>query len=213
MKYYLLFIIYICIVGSVQSQGNNMSISKISTELNKREIIHSFISWQLASIHGNNRTELLVEAVEYRALNNNIVLKGIRITLLPDNTTTLLNSKLVTYIDDNNYAEIMVVINQMLIDYKKLEANNMHGGMSYASLYGVKFGFNYTSKIERGYISIVDSNMETSFEYSNIESFLNNMLLYFNTASKELYLPENIEKIKKVKKSKQKIKDVVIDDI
>ena len=198
------------IATNAQNKIENYTVSKISTELNKKQITHSINSWQIASIEGDNKVELLIEAIKYSALNSTVNLKGLKISLLSENDA---NKTAIIYIDDNNYSEIMVVVNQMLTDFKKKRTNGTHGSMVYTTLNGIKFGYNYTENTEVSYLSLENNQSETSCEFKEIDTFLNNFLNFINIASKDLYLPENAEKIKKVKKSNNELKDVIIDDI
>lgn len=200
----------IILITKAQNKSGSYTISKISTELNKKQITHSMESWQIIATEGDNKTELIIEAVRYSALNNTNSLKGIKITLVPNSDAI---KKSVCYIDENYYSEIMVVINQMLTEYKNKVLNKTHGSMVYTTLNGIKFGFNYSESIEVSYLSILHNESEISCEFSSIDNFLNNFLNYINIASKDLYLPENVEKSKKVKKSNQEAKDIIIDDI
>lgn len=212
MKNIILFIIAISIIIPIKAQNKSgiTAISKISAELNKKQITHSIDSWQIESIKGDNKVEFLIEAVTYSALNSTNSLNGIRITLLQYIDKA---NKYTIYIDDIHYSEIMVVINQMLTDYKKKVLNNRHGSMAYTTLNGIKFGFNYTEQKDEAYLSILHNQSEITCEFSSIDTFLNQFLNNINIASKHLYLPENAEKIKNVKKSNQEVKDVIINDI
>lgn len=213
-----IFLVSLCFSGSAQNFYGTAPVSKISMELNKQQVSHSFDIWQLNDSKGENKMSLVVEAVKYSAVNNPETLKGVKIQLLPENTITentiaTSQKQFDAFIDDTEYSELMVVLKQMIIEFKKKEKAKQRNGMNYCTKSGVKLGFINTEKKEAAYISLQYSHAEIRCEFSNIEKFLTEFREYIDIAAKELYLPENAEKLKKAKKSSQETKDVIIDDI
>jgi len=193
-------------------------VSKISTELNKKQVTHSLEVWQLESEKGDNSIKLILEAVKYSALNSSDELKGIRVILHPtgstiENETSKSLKEFIAFIDQSEYSDVMVVIKQMITNFAKKEESDKRGSTSYTTQTGIKFGFDYTKNKEAAFISLVYSQAEISCEFSDIDEFLNNFRGFINIAAKDLYLPENAEKLKKAKKSNQEAKDIIIDDI
>ena len=211
MKNIILITIFIVNISIVNAQDSTLfQTSKISTELNKKQITHSIDSWQIASIKGTNNTTLTIDAIKYKNLNNNIILEGVRLSF---NTK---NNIFYIYVDQDDYSEIMVVINQMQTEYKSRKKEHKYGNMSYKTLTNIEFGFNYTIKNSNGYISIKLPHNKNDIIYisKDIDSFLNNFLSYINIASKKLYMPENIRKSIKVKNKKNINTNIInIDDI
>jgi hypothetical protein len=220
MKLLTLFIIALGLffTANAQSYYGSGPVSKLSTELNKPQISHSFDIWQLNDSKGDNKMSLVIEAVKYSAVNNPETLKGIKIQLLPENSITentiaASQKQFEAFIDESEYSELMVVLKQMILEFKKKEKAQLYNGMTYSTKSGVKLGFIYTEKEKMAYISLQYSQAEIRCEFSHIEKFLTDFRSYIDIAAKDLYLPENTEKLKKAKKSSQEAKDVIIDDI
>ena len=215
---FILLALSLAVSSVAQNQNGTVFESKIATELKKIQTIHTLESWQLTALKGINKMELLLEAVDYRAENSTTNLKGIKVKLIPESLTSISDvtkSMLLFegFIDNSEYAEVMVVLNKMSADFKKRNPVKKRGSMDYTTKGGIKFGFIYTESKEVGLISILYSDVEISVEFSTIEKFLNDLRTYIDIASKDLYLPENAEKLKNAKKSNQEVKDVIIDDI
>ncbi len=212
------FVIGMLISAQAQVNFGTPPASKISTELNNKKVTHSIDIWELDSKKGNNKMEIVIEAAKYSALNSTDILKGVKITIIPDNSISeneiaKSSKRFEAYIDEDEYSDILVVLNQMINNYKNKEKNKTKGNMVYTTAGGIRIGFNYTENKKVGYLSIMYSESEISCEFSDIKDFLSELRNNIDMASKDLYLPENTNKLKKVKKSDQKAKDVIIDDI
>ena len=101
----------------------------------------------------------------------------------------------------------------MLTEFKKLENDDLKATMSYITKGGVEFGFVNNDQKEVGFLAVILENAKISCEYYDIDDFLTELRDHIDIASKDLYLPENAEKLKKAKKGSQEVKDVIIDDI
>ncbi|MDA3894104.1 MAG: hypothetical protein PF517_20790 [Salinivirgaceae bacterium] len=220
MKKLAFFVITLGLSLSSQAQIDFGSApkSKILTELDKKQTTHSVESWELESTKGINKVNLVIEAVKYTSQDGSNEQKGIKMILIPeyintDNELALSSKELVSYIDNSEYPEIIVVLNTMLNDYRKKEDNNSHGSMTYITEGNIKIGFVQTEQKEIAYLSILYSKAEVICEFSDIDDFLSELKNYIDVASKELYLPENVEKLRKAKKSNHEAKDVIINDI
>lgn len=219
-KIHLVFGILFLSVSGLFSQTfyGTPPTSKISTALNRAQVTHKLNIWQLDEVKSDNKFVVYFDAIEYTSLNSQEVLKGIKITLKADNgdvdNNVAKSAKLFeAYIDQQDYADVLVVVNQLLTDLSKREKTESKGACSYITKGNVKLGFNYTQVNELAYISFLYSQAEIMAEFSNIEKFFTQFRSYIEIASKELYLPQNSEKLKNVKKSNQEAKDVIIDDI
>jgi len=219
-KFFLITILIFCfsLLGIAQNNRNNLPISKISKELNKKQITHLINSWNIVSLKGDNNILLNIDAVKYSPLKINSFIEGIRVTLMVEGNMAekeiAKSSKFfVAYVDKEEYTDIKVVLSQMLSLFKTNKLKAQYCSMQYITKNNIKFGFDYTTNFSNGFISILYSSKEISFEMSNIEKFLDKMYSSFDIVSKKLYLPENITKTKKVKKSDSKIEDVNIDDL
>jgi len=220
MKIILILTILFNITFNCLSQENygDAPTSKILEELNKTQTIHIINSWQLESNKSDNKMDCTLEAIKYKALNKHIELKGIKVTFntnagIAEESAAKSSKQFIGYIDQDEYSETMVVLNQMLQEFQKRTASEKRGEMSYITKGGIKFGFIYTEENEIGYLSILYSNAEFCCEFSDIDKFLLNFRKQIDIAQKDLYLPQNAEKLKKAKKSNIKAKDVLIDDI
>jgi len=215
----LLFLVFgLALTSNSQSQNAAPFASKIATELNKNQTLHTLDSWLLDEVKGVNKMQLVLEAVKYNNSKSTVVLKGLKLELIPEavvgeSATKLSSKQLVAFIDDTEYSEVMVIINQMITDFTKAELSKKQGIMTYTTKSGVKFGFIFKDKKEVGFISILSSDAEIACEFANIEKFLTEFRNYIDICAKDLYLPENAEKLKKAKKSNQEAKDVNVEDI
>jgi hypothetical protein len=77
---------------------------------------------------------------------------------------------------------------------------------------GIKIGTITILKDSR-YISISAGQIEVRNESTSPDDFFATLKQQFDIASKELYLPENAEKLKKAKKGSGEAKDVNINDL
>lgn len=215
---FILLALVIAVSSKAQNHSNTVFESKIARELTSVQTIHNIESWQLIAIKGINKVELVLEAIEYSSATNSEILKGIEVKLIPE---SLASSSDVTksmklfeaFIDQAEYAEVMVVINKMSADFKKRSSIKKRGSQLYTTKGGIKFGYIYSDRKEVGLISILFNDSEIYAEFSNIDKFFIDLRTNIDIASKELYLPENAEKLKNAKKSNQEVKDVIIDDI
>ncbi len=193
-------------------------MSKIATELSKKQVASSIEIWPLESTSGTNHVEIQIEAIKYSALTGIDELKGISFRIIPNNTGSL-NDFIKTSVqfegilDQSEYPEVMVVLKQMVEDFRKKDNAKKYGSMSYITKSGLKFGYFYNDKKEYAYVSLLYSEAEITCEFSSIDKSLTDIRNQIDIASKDLYLPENAEKLKKAKKSNQEAKDVNIDDI
>ncbi|HAM99617.1 MAG TPA: hypothetical protein DCQ26_13495 [Marinilabiliales bacterium] len=204
--------------GTVHAQYGKAPASKLSEALAQKQVTHSLNVWELEALKSDNKFVVFCEAVQYSSSNKPDVLKGIRLTFLSENGNSDNNlaktaKVLEVFIDQSEYSELMVALNQMLAEFKKIEKTSQKCEMSYLTSGGIKFGFVQTPKKVAATIGLQYSEAEVVAEFAGIEKFLTEMKEYIDIATKDLYLPENIEKLKKVKKTNQEAKDVIIDDI
>lgn len=219
MKKTLLFLILASFSTMLKSQSDfgKAPETNISAELAKPLVMHTEKCWKLDKVNGTNRMDLVIEAVEYTA-KGATPLKGVKFTLLPEGSTAgeavaQSSKEFVSYIEKSEYSEVTVVLNQMLSEFKKMDNDDIKASMSYITKGGIEFGFINNDQKEVGFLSLVLSNAVISCEYYDIDDFLTDLRDHIDIASKDLYLPENAEKLKKAKKGNQEVKDVIIDDI
>lgn len=213
----LIFVLFISL-QPLFAQLGKAPASKLSEALAQKQIVHSLNVWELEELKSENKFILFLEAVQYSSPNIPEQLKGIRLTFISETVVSenslAKNSKVLeAFIDASEYSELMVALNQMLIEFKKGEKSAQKGEMYYTTLSGIRFGFLKTVKKNAAILSLQFSDAEVVAEFSGTEKFLTEMKQFIDIASKDLYLPENIEKMKNVKKSNQEAKDVIIDDI
>jgi len=216
----LLFTIVLGLVNeaSTQTLYGKAPSSKISDALNQKQVSHLLDLWQLGDFKSTNKFTVIMDAVQYRSLNKTELYKGLRVKFIAEATSNETNlsisaKQFEAFFEDADYPEVLVAINQFITEFKKMKLGANNGAMSYITKSGIKIGFNYTKNQEVAYISILFSDAEIMAEFSTIEKFLIELKSLLDIAYKELYLPENAEKLKKVKKSTQEAKDVIIDDI
>lgn len=191
--------------------------SEISEALKEREVLHITNIWKIDALKSDNKLEVIFEAVDYKALSKATLKKGLKITFLSESMNGTVAAKSASefeaYLDEPEYPGTLVAVNQFIRDINKRDANNLHGSMSYITKSGIKIGYLLSTTKEIAYISLIYSNAEIKAEFSNPKRFFEDFKEYLDIVSKDLYLPENMEKLKKVKKSSQEAKDVIIDDI
>lgn len=214
----LFFISFITIITLSQPvTSDNQPTSKISDALQKRQVTHQVNLWNIAQLHADNKFNVYIEAAEYKATNSSDILQGIKFTLFSESSdimgVALTSNTFESYLDESGYAEFLVAVNQILNQIKTKMNSNSLGSSSFISKSGIKIGFLIGADKEIAYLSILYDSYEIRSEFSNPNKFFENLKEYMNIVAKELYLPKNIEKLKKVKKSNQEAKDVIINDI
>jgi len=192
--------------------------SRISDALNQKQVSHILDIWQLGEFKSTNKFNVIMDAVQYRSLNKTESYKGLRVKFIAEansneNNLSVSAKQFEAFFEDADYPEVLVAINQFITEFKKMKPAAKNGAMSFITKSGIKIGFNYTKNQEVAYISFLYSDAEIMAEFSGLEKFLIELKSVMDIAYKELYLPENAEKLKKVKKSTQEAKDVIIDDI
>jgi hypothetical protein len=214
----LLFLVFAMVQLNAQTFYGTPPVSKIADALNKKQVNHTLNTWQLEELKSDNKFTVSIDAVEYSTLNSTEKLKGLKLSFKSENVENESNAaktlrSFEAYIDFQDYAEILVVINQLKSELAKREKANQKGSNTYITKGGIKFGYDYTASKEAAFISLLYSNAEVMVEFSNIDKFLGQFKGFVEIASKDLYLPQNSDKLKKAKKSNLEAKDVIIDDI
>ena len=191
--------------------------SLISAALKKTGVIHKINLWEIDNITAVNKIELYLEAAEYTFVHNSKTKKGLKITLISESndtkTATKSSSEFEAFLDKSEFPDILLVINQISNDILTKEANDQLGSMSYISNSGIKIGYQRSMNKEVGFISLMYSKAEIKAEFTNPGKFFEQLKENLEIVSQELYLPENLERMKNVKKSSQDTKDVNINDI
>jgi hypothetical protein len=190
----------------------------ISKALESVQTIHTLSVWELARLSGENEFKLLIDAVEYKATNQTEVIKSLRFNIVGKESA---ESDLITksymnttsYVEDNEYALVIVAIDNMMKDMKDRKSQKKFGEMNYITKGGIKIGYVYNSSKMVAYVSIIAGQIEVSNESASPDDFFETLKQQFDIASKELYLPENAEKLKKAKKGSGEAKDVNINDL
>ncbi len=203
---------------SQQSFIGKPNPTAISKALELNQTIHSLSVWELARMSGENGIKLLIDAVEYKAINQTEVLKGLRMNITgKENAEADLITKSYTnvtsYVEDNEYALVIIAIDNMMKDMKDRKLQKKFGEMNYITKGGIKIGYIYNSSKTVAYISIIAGQIEVRNESTSPDDFFATLKQQFDIASKELYLPENAEKLKKAKKGSGEAKDVNINDL
>lgn len=222
IKFYSFIILVFCalsstVVFSQQTLYGSAPTSQISKALVNAQVIHQIDLWDIADESAENKMDVFFEAVQYSAKNNSEIKKGFKITFIStsgdEDGAAKSSSEFEAYIDESEYPGVIVAINQIINDINKRDANDKKGSMTYITNSGIKIGYLIGSNKEIAFISMLYSNAEIKAEFSSPDNFFEEFKEYIEIASKDLYLPENLEKLKKVKKSTQEAKDVIIDDI
>jgi hypothetical protein len=193
--------------------------TSISKALDQIHVLHSINSWQIKQIDTENNYKIVIEAIEYLAVNPSTNLKGLKIVLLNKKTEegdffSRAMTQISTYIEDNEYAEILIALDNMIKGYQDKKAKKEYGEMSYLTKGGVRIGYSLNPIKPIAYLAIKTGEIEISAESNSPEGFLKDIKDQFDIANKELYLPENLLKLKNAKKSNTKdAKDVNIEDL
>jgi hypothetical protein len=191
----------------------------ISKALEQVHIVHSLNMWPVKQIDTDNNFKIVMEAIEYKAMNQTQVLKGLRVILTnkQNGEADFLDKALTqvtTYIEDNEYAEVLVALDNIIKDLQLKQSKKVFGEMNYLTKGGVRIGYNLNPNKPLAYVAIKVGDIEISAESTSPDEFLQNIKDQFDIVNKELYLPENAEKLKKAKKSGTKdTKDVNIEDL
>lgn len=224
MKKLKILIFILCISGLLPTlliaqqyhYGSTLK-TKLSTAQKEHKVTHINDIWQLAEFDGNDKLDILLEAVEYHQLGENEKLRGIKLTVLDEGgageNTAKKITEYVSYIDEVEFAEITVVLSDMIADLAKRETSEQFGSMTYISTGGIVIGFTKSKNKKVGQLGIAFENGTITADFSNIEKMLTEFKEQLDSVSKQLYLPANAEKQKKVKKSKQEATDIIVDDI
>lgn len=183
-----------------------------------KKTLHSFNIWQLDKIRGEDKAFLTLNAIEYSELNVPEKTFAVQFDLnLEAGTVNDPANHFVKrhfmYIDKGEYAEVMVATKEIIKDYKARKETLKYGAIQYVTLDGIKLGFEYTVAKDIAYVeyNLNGGIFRGEFQYPDkIFQLIHDQL---DIANRKLYLPENEEKLKKAKKSKQEAKDVIIDDI
>lgn len=201
----------------INAQGNDRSI--IRGVLNKDKTIHSSDIYSLSNLKGEDKAELGLFAIEYSEYNvpNKLIALQFELHIesnIPGETTAKASNFYYGYIDENEYPEVTVVITTIIDDLKSRLDKDKHGSISYITNDGICFGYIFTNEKELAFIELHENNIKVKAEFSNPLKFFEELHKQIDKATKKLYLPENVEKLKNVKKSKdEETKDVIIDDI
>lgn len=219
IKYNLIIILLIvnnCIIIAQQNTNNSGQTMVLNELVNKKNTIHQINSWPLVYEFGENSNILFAEAVEYKSNNPNLNLKGVRFTIKQNNTINndFTQQYCTTYIDYANYPQIQLVIKQFISAYQNYKNTKQYGSMLYITDIGITFGFHINKNNSISYIIIENNGIKARFNYiNNIGHFYSMLDKQFEIASEFLYLPQNANKLKKVKKTYKPANDVNIDNI
>jgi hypothetical protein len=193
--------------------------TNISKALEQIHTIHSVSMWPVKQIDTDNNFKIILEAIDYKAMDQTQILKGLRVVLLNKKGSegdflSKTFSQVTTYIEDNEYAEVLVAIDNIIKDLQAKQSKKVFGEMNYLTKGGVRIGYNLNPNKPVAYLAIKAGDLEISAESTSPDKFLQDLKDQFDIVNKELYLPENAEKLKKAKKSGTKdTKDVNIEDL
>lgn len=213
---FLLSIISSAIVGQNHYFGSAPE-TNISTSLKQNEISHYMKYWPLQSFSGNDKVDVLLQVVLYGQYQSNEKLSGIKVSITDKGNREECiahgSKQFEAFFEKEEYAKIIVVIDQMLSEIKKLDEVQQYGAMNYISKGGIKIGFEKMESLDYSYIGIQYTKALIICRFSNSQKFLADLREALNKATKELYLPKNENKLKRVKKGNQEIQDIKVDDI
>lgn len=210
----------ICLVVSsfiLNAQGTS---SKISQTLQKSKTLHTSDLWHVIETKGEDKSVLNLFAAEYSEFNIPSKLIGLQFelyieTTLPAESSSKLSNKFYSYIDENEYPEAILALNNLISDLNNRVKDEKDGEAFYITQDGIKIGYRLSPESEIAYIELNSLSSPKRAEFSNPLKFLQEINNVMDIVSKKLYLPENAEKLKNAKKQKQQeeVKDVIIDDI
>jgi len=212
-------LIFVFIMSFNSLLGQNNSQSKIRAALNKVKTLHSYDIYHLSEVKGEEKSELNLFAIEYSEYNVPNKLTSIQFELnletnIPGETTTKASSNYYGYIDEDEYPEVTLAITNLMEDLNDRDEKNTYGSITYITKDRICFGYILTHEKEFAFVELVENNIKIRADFSNPLKFFQALSEQLDIATKKLYLPENAEKLKNAKKSKQgDAKDVIIDDI
>lgn len=211
----------ICFVVSLNAQEvvyKHTPSTLIGKELQKNKVVHSIDLYHIEELKGVKKGKSLFEAVIYSPTNSTTIYKGMKVSIVNENKVHGYGSvkpfdQMEVYVDENEYPELLVAINQIFNQLYTKEAKKQLSSMHYSTADGLTIGYLVNEKKNVGFIGISQESAKIMCEYSNARDMLLDLKNILDILQKELYKPENLEKMKNAKKSKQKAKDVNIDDI
>ena len=180
-------------VSQMIEQNNSMTTAKF---------------WDLGTLDGQDKYKVNLMAVEVGDNKTSEVYRGVKVTVFDDNkkTDAQLSSlfyfdKLVTYIDDSEFEEIINSINFMINSMNTWKNEKLDAGdLYYKTNDYFVFGFSQDGKKQTGYMKIRFDRVEFSAEFKKPDKELADLKEYFEIASKQLYIDANMEKFKQSKK-------------
>lgn len=193
--------------------------SEVQQVLKNKKVIHTYDIWKLVNIKGEDKTQVTINAISYNELHIPDGKLAIQFDLLIESSmvtdpTVQKEQNYFKYIDKKEYAEVKLAVSEIKKNYISRKKSEQFGSINYITQDGINIGFRYTDGQNIAYIEYLLKNGQTVIgEFSNPENFFNTLHEQLDSASKQLYLPENAAKLKNAKKSHQEVKDVIIDDI
>lgn len=215
------FIYLITLITFFGVQGINAQIESgadLRKAIERTKTLHSFNIWQLKKVRGEDKAMLTLNAIEYSALNIPGQTFAVQFDLnlesgSVNDPTNHFTKRHYMYIDESEYTEVMVALKDIIKDYKARKKETKYGAIQYVTLDGIKLGFEYSIEKNVAYIEYNLNGKIFRGEFQYPDKIFELIHEQLNISGQKLYLPENEEKMKNAKKSKQDSKDVIIDDI
>ena len=217
IKSIVLWLAAIILVSPVFSQSyvnKASSNTKISQLLKNNNTMLSVKYWELGAIDGEDKYKVSFHAVEVGDNQSSDISKGVKVVVFDDNKKTEAQiaslfyfDKLVTFIDVDEYEDIINSLNYMINTIGTWGQQKMDAAdIFYKTNDNFIFGFSQEGKKQTGYMRIVFERVEFSCELKKVEKALGEMKEFMETASKDLYIKENLDKFKKSQDEEEALK-------
>jgi hypothetical protein len=193
-----------------QGSGN----TKISALLGNPGTMTSVKLWDLGSISGEDKYYVNFQAMEISDNKTSDITKGIKVTVYDDNkksdaqlSSMFYFDKLVTYIDVDEYESIINSLNYMINTINVWGNEKMDfGDLKYRTKDNFVFGFTQEGKKQMGLMKIAFERVEFKADIKKLDNSLEDMRGFIETASKELYIDENLKKFEQTTKEEEALK-------
>lgn len=200
--------------------NNTNGQAKIREILEEAETIHILDLWQLEKFKGTEKEEFIMNVFEYKKPETGTMLSGIFLDLLikteikVDNSSTKNSNNYYAYIDETEFPKLMLTINRLYKEVKYRLKIKKYSSLSYKTKDNIRIGFTFTEQKKVAFFIFENEKTSVKCELPDPDKLFETFYKKMDIANKKLYLPENLRKMKEVKKNKSKnTKDANIDDI
>lgn len=217
---YLKSILLTVFLSLLLLNNNAKGQAEIRKVLEEPETIHLLDLWQLEEFKGTEKEEFMMNAFEYKKTEGGTNLSGIQLSLLikteikVDNSSTKNSNNYYAYIDETEFPKLMLTINRLYKEVKYRLRIKKYSHIFYKTKDNITIGFTFTKQKKVAFFIFENEKVSVKCELPDPEKFFDTFYKKMDITNKKLYLPENLRKLKNVKKSKSKnVKDVNVDDI